>query len=75
VHNHRYQAVLIARLIELCVFDNSVERDPATGATPEPRLILHMRVGEIEEMCAIRAVPVWARPIVASALRLGRPGR
>jgi len=66
---------LIPRLSELRVFDNSVERDPTTGATPEPRLILHMRAGEIHEMCAIRAVPVWAKPIVASALRLGRPGR
>lgn len=66
---------LIPRLTELRVFDNSVERDPATGATPEPRLILHMRAGEIHEMCAIRAVPVWAKPIVASALRLGWPGR
>jgi predicted ABC-type ATPase len=65
---------LVPRLDELRLFDNSVERDPTTGATPEPRLILHMRAGQIHEMCAMRAVPVWAKPIVASALRLGRPG-
>lgn len=66
---------LVPRLTELRLFDNSVERDPAAGATPEPRLILHMRAGEIHEMCEMRAVPVWAKPIVASALRLARPGR
>jgi predicted ABC-type ATPase len=66
---------LIPRLTELRVFDNSVERDPATGARPEPRLILHMRAGEIHDMCAIRAVPVWAKPIVGSALKVARPRR
>ena len=63
---------LLPRLAELRLFDNSAEADPATGHTPEPLLVLHMKRGRIVAMCPPADVPGWAKPIVAAALRRGR---
>ena len=37
---------LLPHLAVLYVYDNSVDADPATGAAPEPALVLHMERGE-----------------------------
>lgn len=63
---------LLPRLTELRLFDNSSEADPATGHTPEPLLVLHMKRGTIVAMCPPSDVPGWAKPIVAAALRAAR---
>ncbi|MFC7338292.1 AAA family ATPase [Haloferula chungangensis] len=61
---------LIPYLAELRVFDNSIEADPAKGQTPQPLFLLSMRNGAAVEMAEPKKVPVWAKPILAAALRL-----
>ncbi len=61
---------LLPRLTELRLFDNSVEGDPARGKSPKPLLVLHMTEGAITSMCPPAKVPLWAKPIVAAALRI-----
>jgi predicted ABC-type ATPase len=65
---------LLPRVTELRVFDNSAEADPAAGAAPAPRLVLHMVKGTIVAMCDPPRVPGWAKPIVAAAMRVSRSG-
>jgi len=59
---------LLPQLTELRVFDNSVDADPASGATPAPLLVLHVVNGTIAAACDLPRVPEWARPIVAAAM-------
>ena len=61
---------LMPRLTELRVYDNSVEADPHTGATPEPRLIVHLNRGKLLNVCELASTPEWAKPIVLRALTL-----
>ena len=65
---------LMPHLAELRVWDNSVDGDPATGAAPAPRLVLHMTRGRLaagfDAPRELPRVPEWAKPIVAAALRL-----
>jgi predicted ABC-type ATPase len=63
---------LMPRLTELRVYDNSEEADPDTGATPQPKLILHMAGGEIASSCDLAATPEWAKPILGAAIKLQR---
>lgn len=60
---------LLPKLTELRLFDNSKEADPHAGFIPEPRLLLHFRRGRIVSSCDPSAVPEWAKPIVAEAMR------
>jgi predicted ABC-type ATPase len=64
---------LLPVLAEVWLYDNTVDGDPALGRRPRPRLILHAREGAIEELCELKEVPGWAKPIVAAALG-GVPG-
>jgi predicted ABC-type ATPase len=59
---------LMPKLTELRVYDNSVEADPHTGATPEPKLIVHWNRGELLNVCELASTPEWAKPIVLTAL-------
>ena len=59
---------LMPKLTELRVYDNSVEADPHTGATPEPRLIVHLNRGKLRNICELASTPEWAKPIVLRAL-------
>ena len=61
---------LLPHLTELLLFDNSAEADPHTGTAPEPKLLLHLTRGKVRETCKLTAVPEWAKPILAVALRL-----
>jgi len=63
---------LLPGLAELKVYDNSIEADPAKGATPHPKLILHWRDGRIIAPKKLLATPEWAKPIVAAALKLAK---
>jgi predicted ABC-type ATPase len=59
---------LMPKLTELRVYDNTVEADPHTGATPEPRLIVHLNRGKLLNVCELASTPEWAKPIVLVAL-------
>lgn len=61
---------LMPGLTELLVYDNSREADPDAGEPPEPSLVLHVTRGRIEWACALEAVPEWAKPIYAAAVRI-----
>lgn len=59
---------ILPHLAELRMFDNTEEADPAAGATPNPRLILHMTRGKVVKSCKLPETPDWAKPILATAL-------
>ena len=61
---------LMPRLTELLVYDNSRQADPDAGARPEPKLLLHMAAGTMVGHCDLQLVPEWAKPILASALKI-----
>jgi len=61
---------LLPRLAGLRIWDNSKDADPAAGKTPAPVLVLHMERGRILNPNDLAKAPDWAKPIVASALRL-----
>jgi predicted ABC-type ATPase len=61
---------LLPNLTELRVYDNSEESDPQRGIVPEPKLLLHTEGGRIVSHCDLGAVPDWAKPILAAAMRL-----
>lgn len=61
--------LLLPRLASLRVYDNSVEADPARGVAPHPALVLHVERGAIVAPADLTRTPVWAKPIVAAALR------
>ena len=71
---HRYTAsrehliMLLPRLTELIVYDNSMERDPEAGKAPEPTILLEMEKGRIRFLATLETIPAWARPIVAAAI-------
>lgn len=60
---------LLPNVAELVVYDNTVEADPAAGATPVPVMVLHLREGAIVGPTGFRDTPAWARAIVAAARR------
>lgn len=62
--------LLMPKLTELRVYDNSVEADPHTGATPEPGLIVHLNRRKLVNVCELASTPEWAKPVVLSALTL-----
>lgn len=61
---------LLPRLAALRVFDNSREADPDVGQAPKPSLVLHMEQGRIVGPPDLSPTPVWAKPIVAAAVKL-----
>lgn len=61
---------LLPRLHRLLVYDNSARADVDGTADVAPRLLLGMVDGSITESCAASAVPAWAKPILAAALKL-----
>lgn len=66
---------LMLHLTELRVYDNSVDADPATGKSPNPKLLLHIKAGRIQNLHDLKNTPEWAKPIVAAALRVRKPTR
>lgn len=63
---------LLPKLTELRVYDNSEEGDPRKGIAPRPTLLLHMDRGKIVDSCNLNKPPEWAKPILATAMRLSR---
>lgn len=69
-HSRLNLVELMPRLTALRVFDNSANADPATGKTPQPKLVLHLERGKIRNSQDLRHTPEWAKPIVATALKM-----
>ena len=61
---------LMPHLTALRVYDNSADADPATGKTPVPKLALHLVHGKIRDPRDLKQTPDWAKPILATALKL-----
>ena len=61
---------LMPHLTALRVYDNSADADPATGKIPKPKLVLHMVRRKIRNPRDLKYTPDWAKPIVATALKL-----
>jgi predicted ABC-type ATPase len=61
---------LMPHLTELRVYDNSVDADPASGKTPETKLLLHMKRGTVLNLHVLNNTPDWAKPIVSTAMKL-----
>lgn len=64
--------VLLPRLTDLIVYDNSIERDPEEGEAPEPTILLEMENGRIRFVAPMKEIPAWSRPIVAAAIESDR---
>lgn len=60
---------LMPHLASLRVYDNSFEADPRAGRRPQPVLLLQMQAGRVIAHAPLRAVPAWAKPLLATALR------
>ena len=65
---------LLPALSDLQLFDNSTEAAPGEDI-PAPKLVLDIRGGDVrwpkaDDREALEAVPDWAKPIVAAALKL-----
>ena len=69
VHSRLNLIRLLPKLTELTVYDNSEEGDPARGAVPRPRLVLHVAGGAVLKTCVMGDVPAWAKPIVIAAIQ------
>jgi predicted ABC-type ATPase len=54
---------------EVRVCDNTAEADPRRGVAPQPALLLHTFRGKVRAHAPLEAVPDWAKPIIAAALR------
>lgn len=61
---------LLPVLAALRVYDNSAPADPAAGKTPAPLLLMHMERGWIMHPRNMPPAPDWAKPIVASAMKM-----
>lgn len=74
--SRRNLVVLMPRLSELRLFDNSEERDAETERIPPPRILLHCRQAVIvaPPLEALESTPEWAKPIVACAMQLASRG-
>lgn len=60
---------LMPWLASLRVYDNSFEADPRAGKRPQPVMLLRMQAGRVAEHAPLSAVPAWAKPLLAAALR------
>ncbi len=62
---------LMPRLTRLDVYDNSTQANPATGAIPNPVLLLQMDHGAITYVCDAVLMPTWAKPLIMAARAYG----
>jgi predicted ABC-type ATPase len=61
---------LLPHLSELRVYDNSLQADPHTGATPSPRLLLQLKKRKVVSLCDLTLTPDWAKPILLAAIKV-----
>jgi predicted ABC-type ATPase len=70
--SRRNLLILLPRLTELKLYDNSFEADPKLGKSPKPKLLLHWLDREILAPKKLESTPEWAKPIVALAIKSRR---
>jgi predicted ABC-type ATPase len=61
---------LLPQLTELKLYDNSFDASPARGRAPRPTLVLSWQSGRIVRPKDLSKTPAWAKPIVATAIKL-----
>ncbi|MBL8377020.1 MAG: zeta toxin family protein [Burkholderiales bacterium] len=71
-HSRLNLIALLPVLESLRLYDNTVSAAPAEGQAPHLRLVLHMEDKRILNPEDLKTCPVWAKPIAASAMKLGR---
>lgn len=64
--------LLLPRLTDLIVYDNSVEKNPEESEAPRPTILLQLEKGRIQFVQPVGKIPAWARPIVAAAIEYDR---
>ena len=71
-YNHSRENLirLMPYLAELHVYDNSAEAEMRKGDDPAPKLILHLEGGKISGPKDLSQTPDWAKPIVATAMKM-----
>ena len=71
IASHQNLIRLLPWVTTLVVYDNSIERDPAAGAAPEPTLVLRIedRILRYPGADDVAKTPQWAKPIVAAAYK------
>jgi len=69
-HSRLNLVQLLPKLAALRLYDNSAEADPAAGHTPRPVPVLHVERGKILNPRDLARAPEWAKPIVATAMKL-----
>jgi predicted ABC-type ATPase len=69
-HSRQNLIQLLPALTELRVYDNSTDADPAAGANPQPKLVMHLVDRDVVGPSDLSATPQWAKPIVAAALKM-----
>jgi predicted ABC-type ATPase len=62
--------LLLSKLTELRLYDNSDEADPHNGIAPHPKLLLHFANRKIIASGGLALTPEWAKPILAEALKV-----
>ncbi|HNM84859.1 MAG TPA: zeta toxin family protein [Mycobacterium sp.] len=70
-HSRMNLIKLMPDLKELRAYDNSADGDPKAGDAPAPVLVLHLVDGDIVGPPDLGDTPLWARPVVAAALKRG----
>jgi predicted ABC-type ATPase len=60
--------LLLPRLAELRLFDNTAESDALMDRWPEPKLLLQWHRGRIVRKHKLRQMPEWAKPILQAAI-------
>lgn len=68
-HSRLNLIALLRSLAELRVYDNSEHANPLEGHAPKLRLVLHLSKAEVLGPDDLAKTPVWAKPIVAAALK------
>jgi predicted ABC-type ATPase len=61
---------LLPQTYELAVFDNTQEARLDQGEIPSPLRLVHVKARMLLDLVPPGAIPSWARPIVAAALKL-----
>lgn len=72
IGSHLNLIKLLPHVTNLRVYDNSAEKDPSQGETPEPKLALAItdRAIQFPGLNDVKHTPEWAKPIVVAAFRL-----
>jgi predicted ABC-type ATPase len=71
IGSHVNLVKLLPHVTDLRVYDNSMERDPDKGQSPEPKLVLSVtkRAIDFPGPDDVQNTPEWAKPIIVAAFK------